>query len=343
MKITVIIPHYCTGKMTAFAVSKLLKHSTKHDLRIIVVDNSPHDRSIEFLTKTSLHDHVHVVTRNPDMMQSHGIALNQAIPYVDTEYFITAESDSFPERDDWLDMYGRLISDGVDLAGSELRLSGGRYIHPAGALYRKSNWLEAQTCCMELSQRYHYVSNAVGSEDFKYHLMVRTHVWKDLIQSPEKFGLSLTGSPSDLESRRVQYLPVCAPFHDGRGFLDERLQTYGQRTIESDSPFISSYACSPETVRRVGYEPGQWFCYWHASRGKKLFRVPTEVKWLPGRVDQQQEYTLMENGFRHLWGVTAYRDVTDAHLQDIATSKRNTVEALFESIDRKDVREFTVR
>lgn len=339
MNISVVIPHYKTGKMTAYAVSKFLKHSQRHDLQIVVVDNSAPDRSIEYLTRTSLRDRVRVLTPTAPM-QSHGIALNHAVPYLKTEYFLTAETDSFPERDDWLDIYESLIADGYDTAGSLLTLSGGQYIHPAGALYRVANWIEAARFCANLP--YIYIPNAVAGEDFKYHLMVHDGHYGRLLAGPGAYGLALTATGAQIEQQRLTYLPICAPFHDGRGFLQEQLATYGRRTIESDAPHILlPQPDAPVTVRRIGYEPGQWFCYWHAATGKRLATIPTETKWLPGRVNQQQEYTLMENGFRHLWGITAYSTVQDPHLADITSHKAQTVESLFDSIEIEDVRRFS--
>lgn len=46
-----------------------------------------------------------------------------------------------------------------------------------------------------------------------------------------------------------------------------------------------------------------------AAMGKKVFNVPTETKWIDGKEGHQQEYTLMKNGFKHIWGVSAYKDV----------------------------------
>lgn len=339
MKITVVIPHYKTGKMTAYAVSKFLRHSRNHDLQIIVVDNSAPDRSIEYLTHTSLRDKVRVLTPEASM-QSHGIALNYAVPFLKTEYFLTAETDSFPERDDWLDIYESLIKDGYDTAGSLLTLSGGQYIHPAGAMYRVSNWLEADCFCARLP--YRYLPNAVAGEDFKYHLMVEKEHYESLLAGPEVYGLALTGDRFQIELQRLAYMPICAPFHDGRGFLQEQLTTYGRRTVESDAPHILlPQPSAPITVRRIGYEPGQWFCYWHEAMHKRMRMIPTETKWLPGRVNQQQEYTLMENGFRHLWGITAYSTVQDPSLADITSHKAQTVESLFDSIEIEDVRRFS--
>ena len=38
MKITALIPHYKTGKMTAYSIAKLLEHKGEHDLKIVVID-----------------------------------------------------------------------------------------------------------------------------------------------------------------------------------------------------------------------------------------------------------------------------------------------------------------
>ena len=79
-------------------------------------------------------------------------------------------------------------------------------------------------------------------------------------------------------------------------------------------------------------EPGQWLCYWMLANGYKVYDIPTETVWLPGRENQQQQYTKMQNGFTHLWAITAYNDVADESLKDIIDFKKNQLEELYNSI-----------
>ena len=85
-------------------------------------------------------------------------------------------------------------------------------------------------------------------------------------------------------------------------------------------------------INRVGYEPSQWISYWHLAMGKKTFAIPTEIKWLPNRGGQQQEYTLMENGFIHRWGISAYHDGGNEDTQDIAKVKTSLPDILYDTL-----------
>src|SRR5690349_2880551 len=138
MNFTILVPHYKTGKMTAVCVHKLLE-STGHKIKIIVINNSGED--IEELHRFG--KKIKILAYPQDKLQSHGIAFDFAMPYVKDEYFITVESDSFPTKPDWLDYYAALVDRGYDAAGSLLKLSGGEYMHPCGAMYRKSAYEEA--------------------------------------------------------------------------------------------------------------------------------------------------------------------------------------------------------
>ncbi len=81
---------------------------------------------------------------------------------------------------------------------------------------------------------------------------------------------------------------------------------------------------------RVMYEPGQWFAYWHVATGKKIKEVPTEIRWLPNRENQNQEFTLMENGFKHLWGITSYTECPNGDdMREVVNFKKHQLAELF--------------
>jgi hypothetical protein len=92
------------------------------------------------------------------------------------------------------------------------------------------------------------------------------------------------------------------------GGRQEHINTYGGRNIDSDSPFAILTPKSQKLIFRIGYEPGQYLSYWMNAMKKKVFYIPTEVVWVPGKEDENQEYTLMESGIKHLWGISSYRD-----------------------------------
>lgn len=322
MVITILIPHFKTVDMTTYTVNQLVKFKGKHKQKIIVIDNSGDCPSFGTNAK---------VLRYPqDRMQSHGIAFDFAMPHVTTEYFITIESDSFPTRD-WLDYYENLINEGYDAAGSIMKLSGGIYMHPAGAMYKTSDWLEAS----QVKYPYTYFPNVStkGEPVFAYHLMVHNSFAERFAADPEFQGIELHHgykyfTTEQRLKRATDYEPSTGVFHNGMGMAEEWLSTYGKRTAESDASQIG-----PEDkggiIHRVGYEPGQWFHYYMVSQGKRIFEIPTEVKWMQGRENQQQEYTLMENGFKHLWGVTAYHDCESPELMDVINFKRKQAQELF--------------
>ncbi len=299
MNFTILLPTFKTGKMTAYAVSQFLKYRGRHSVNIIIIDNGGGE-GMEAIPK---HEAVSVITYPAGLLQSHGIAFDYALTHKFdeiSEHFITVESDSFPTREDWLDIYEQ----DYDLIGSRMTLSGGTYIHPAGTMYRKSNWREAK--------------DFINSIDRFY------------CESKEKSYYTFSsGSRSGYEDEIKRYLPAASSvFHTGIGFSDDHLQTYGRRSPESEQKHILPPIEQRESYRRIAMEPGQWFCYWHFATGKKILEIPAETVWLPNRTNQQQEYSLMQNGFKHLWGISAYRDCESPELRDIIDFKRKQLEAL---------------
>jgi hypothetical protein len=307
MRFSIIIPHYKTGKMTAYTISQIQKLKGKHEVDIVIVDNS-NGEGIEYI---KAEPNVIIVNYPTNLMQSHGIAFDYALQNIPniSEYFITLESDSFPTQDNWLDYYVDLATEGYDMAGSRLRLSGGEYLHPAGAMYKKSNWCEAMDLVIKYNKIYSYNANSLIQPEFAYHLMNYSH-------------LQSTNYKAIAES----------VFHQGQGFKDEYLATYGQRTIESEKYSILIPENWNTQYQRIGYEPGQWFSYWHYAMGKKVKQIDTEIEWMPNRVNQQQEYTLTSNGVKHLWGVSAYHNASIEELSDIVKRKNEVVNELYNTI-----------
>lgn len=329
MKISILIPHWKTAKMTAFTVSKILQHSAGHDLDIIIIDNNAGDRTIEYLNPFL--KHLTIVEYPNGMLQSQGVAMDYVCRYLKTEYFICLESDCYPEDDGWLDYYEKLIKAGNDCAGSLLRLSGGSYIHPAGALYKKSVWLECKDYCDGIE--YTYFPSMSMREGHACHLMVHNNVFDRLLENPDDFiELSSSYKPyskSKAEDMAIKYLPATGPFHGGWGGRQESVKTYGQRTIDSETPFIIVNEKTKKIVNRLSYEPGQMFCYWMNAMGKKIFYIPTDVKWIDGKEGQQQEYTLNEAGVRHIWAVSAYHNYTPKGEEAVAKMKQTIPDLLY--------------
>lgn len=331
MKFSILIPHYRTPKITAYSVYQFLQNKGKHEVDIIVINNSYPDNSIDSLKVFG--DKIKIVNHISDKISSHGVALDSVVPMIDTEYFITAESDSFPTNPEWLDYYERLINEGYDAAGSLLLLSGGYYLHPAGAMYRKSVWQQCKNYCDKIE--YSYFPNMAKKEGFDCHLMVHNRILESFVGSPEKFiELAENYKPYSIEKayeRREYYSSVVCPFHNGMGNLQESVKTYGDRSIQKDTA-ASLMDGKEDFIYRIGYEPGQYFCYWMLAVGKKIFGIPTHTFWMPNRVNQQQERTINQCGFTHIWGGSAWKNCDKPDVQDIVKRKEFVENELWGSL-----------
>lgn len=331
MKISILIPHFKTGKMTAYTIAQLLKYKGDHEVEILVIDNNAGDGSVQYL-KPFAKD-IKYQAYPKDMLQSHGIAFDFILPYVKNDYFITIESDSFPTTEGWLDYYENLINNGYDAGGSLLQLSGGEYLHPCGAFYSKKVWQEAKDYCN--SVEYAYFPNMALREGFACHLMVHKSIVEKVMDAPydyvEPAGDYGKMSRKDIVLRMMHYSPVVAPFHNGMGGNNESIKTYGQRNATSEVPTII-LSNKQKLLARIGYEPGQFLYYFMLAKGKKIFHIPTEVNWISGKENQQQEYTLMENGFKHLWGISSYHGHTPEGEEAVAELKQRIPSELYSTL-----------
>lgn len=333
MKISILIPHYKVGKITAYSISKILEHKGSHEVNVIVIDNNPGDGSSDYFKPFK--DSIVYIPYPKDKLQSHGIAFNYALDngYVDTDYFITLENDSFPTIDGYLDYYEKIINAGMDAAGSILELSGGCYMHPCGALYKTSVYFEAKKYYESLE--YLYFPNMIHSENFDCHAMIHKSIADSVLENPEDFfDLSKSYYPYSKESaleRMEYYKPTNGVFHNGMGMIQESVLSYGKRTFELDVPSIILNN-KQKIIKRVGYEPGQSFSYWMDAVGKKYHNIPTEIKWMPNRIGQQQEYTLNEAGIKHLWAISSYVERGSENVEDIYEAKRRLPDELYETL-----------
>lgn len=331
MKFSIILCHYKTGKMTAYTVAQILKYKGNHDIEILICDNNAGDGSIKYLDPFK--EHIRIVDYPKEKLQSHGIGYDVLFEDASNELVIALESDSYPTMNGWLDYYARLANDGYDAATSLLQLSGGQYGHPAGALYRRSVWLQAWKYCK--SVEYLYFPNIAMKDGFASHLMVHTSLMGDFINKPYDYIELADGykpyTPELARQKWGYYYPVVGPMHNGMGRLQESVRTYGGRNPETEVPNIL-LDNRAKMIYRVGYEPGQWFYYWMLANNYKVFHIPTETKWLPGKEAQQQEYTLTENGVKHLWGISAYHDHTPEAEKETALLKQSIPYQLYDTL-----------
>jgi len=331
MKFDILIPHFKQGKVTTYTISQLLKNKGKHEIEIYVINNNSGDSSEKYFAPFEGQIKYHEYPK--DIIQSHGVSFDWILPKTKNEWFITIESDGFPTNDTWLDYYENLINDGHDGAISLLKLSGGIYGHPCGGLYNKKVWQEAKRYCNEV--QYAYFPNMSVSGGFDCHLMIHKDIVEKVLAEPYDYIELAEGykglTRQQMVARIMYYSPVVGPFHNGMGRLNETLRTYGHRTPETEIPNVL-LTDKPKLINRVGYEPGQWLYYYQMATGKKIFHVPTETKWLPNRENQQQEYTQMENGFKHIWAGSSYLDMKDGDFHDVYEFKNNLIESLYNSL-----------
>lgn len=339
MKFSILIPHY-QSRISAYAISQLLKNSGKHEVDIIVIDNNHGDGTSAYIEPFM--DDIDFVIYPKDRIQSHGAAFDYVLEngFVTNEHFITIESDSFPTNPNWLDKYEKLIEEGYDCAGSLLKLSGGTYIHPCGTFYKKSIWQEAKEYSDNIN--YDYFPNMAEKEGFDCHLMIRKDKTIEVAKAPEDW-IELAKSYKGLKfeevlAKAVYYKPVTGVFHQGMGKMQESIKTFGNRDTITGAEDALIETKTP-LVYRIGYEPGQYFCYWQLAMKKKIALIPTEIKWMRNRGGQQQEYTMTENGFKHLWAGSAYLGMKDTDTHDIYEFKKQQIDNLYNSLpDNQKIR-----
>jgi len=318
--------------MTSFVVCQFLKYKGNHEVDIIVIDNSFPDTSINELLPIRFKLKQVIPNFYEDKVSSHGVALDWGIEATDNEWVICAESDSFPTEDGYLNYYENLVNMGVDAAGSLLRLSGGEYLHPCGALYRKSVWQEAKAYVDTIP--YNYYPNFMMRDNFPVHTMIHKSLVEEVENNPQDW-VELSSEYKDrtketMREKLAYYSPVgCGVFHNGMGGRQESLRTYGQRTAETDAPSIILNDKNQKIIGRLGFEPGQFLHYYMVNQEKKIFHIPTETKWMPGKENQQQEYTINEAGIKHLWAGTSYLGMKDTSQNDIYEFKKNQIEDLY--------------
>jgi uncharacterized protein YwgA len=85
-------------------------------------------------------------------------------------------------------------------------------------------------------------------------------------------------------------------------------------------------------IFRVGLEPMQYLYYYSVRMRKKIFEIPTEIKWMEGRENQQQEYSLTESGIKHLWAISSYTERGSKDVEDVYELKRSLPEKLYATL-----------
>lgn len=332
MTISVLIPHF-RSKIISYSIWKILQHKGNHDVEIVVVDNSFPDKSIEYVKIFG--DAVRIIKPDTTRESSHGTAFNMAIPTIANDFFLCLESDAFPVKDGFLDYYERLINEGYDMAAPLLKLSGGTFFHPTGSLYSKKIWQEAQAYIDNIS--YTYFSNMMMIHgEFDYHLMIRNDWLEKVLDSPDDFFDLANGykgkTKEEIKQKGEYYSSIGkGVMHNGIGSNQENIHTYGKRNVYDEAQY-AILDNRQVLIRRVGEEPGQYFSAWAVANGKKIYSIPEQTKWLPGKENQQQQYTILESGIVHAWAGSAYLSMKDTAAHDVYEYKQKQIDDLYDSL-----------
>lgn len=91
--------------------------------KIVVVDNASTDGSREYLAQRE-----GIRALLLPLNVGHGVALDLAVPGVDTEYLAVLDIDAFPVAPDWLEQSIAALENGAQLAGAHLHRN---FIHPS--------------------------------------------------------------------------------------------------------------------------------------------------------------------------------------------------------------------
>ena len=116
-EITILIPHYKTLGLTKLCLYKLKKHTDLERAEVVVIDNGSNDDSTEYLKSL---DWIQFIERKDTSKESgaeaHAKALDLGMEQVDTPFVLSIHTDTFFQRNDWLDF---LLSkfDSPDIGG----------------------------------------------------------------------------------------------------------------------------------------------------------------------------------------------------------------------------------
>lgn len=310
MKVAIIIPHYKTARLTAGCIHAFKQYGWPVEHEIVLCDNSPGHWSIKAISETPLGEGIKIVPGDPDF-PSHGQGYWAAYNATDADWIFCAESDSFPIRCGWADEYIKASAD-YDLIGPDMPMAAGRYIHPAGALYRRTliesarDWQKAQRSifCNDMAIM-------LGLSHSGYHAVVMPE-FLERHDLPEE------------RRKQIEMWHHAGPWQEMRSYDDDFFSTYGDRVR------ITNWEPQPgrEHWLRIGYEPGQWLSYFASANGFRCLKAPLHIEWMPNMTGQQAAYSDVFSSFRHLWAGTS-ATVVDGLSDTVKQFKRQQVEGCY--------------
>lgn len=313
MKVSVLIPHYRTAKLTAACIWHYKKYPIPVEHELIICDNSPDHWSIKAITETELGAGVAVVPGRKGFY-SHAEGYHQAYQVATGRWVFTSESDSWPVKDGWFEPYLD-ASYAYDFIGPEMPMGSGLFVHPAGALVNYKV-IEAALNWQYNNKQWVFVPSgavALGTSNKPYHVVCN-----------EAFlaGKSL---PHDLIEQIALWNPV-GVWQEQRSFNEDSFDTYNKRTDANFTP-------DREWYNRIAWEPGQHLHYLSKHLGFKILKISTEINWMPGRDGKQAEYSTVFGGFKHLWAGTV---ASVAQLDEpVMALKRRQIEDAYAKLPEK--------
>lgn len=117
-KISILIPHYKTLKMTQLCLALIKKNTDLKQAEVIVIDNGSNDDSSAYLQTL---DWITLITREKiegePGARAHCNALDLALKQVNTLYFVSIHTDTFMISPHWLDFLLKHIEQDENIAG----------------------------------------------------------------------------------------------------------------------------------------------------------------------------------------------------------------------------------
>lgn len=315
-KIAILIPHYKSWKWLPIAVNSFKQYPFSIEHEIIVCDGSPGHPSIRAITETSLGEGVKVVSGDPEL-PSHGqglsLAWEQASPGCDWAF--TTETDAVALRHGWGEPYIK-ASVGSDLIGPHMALAGGKFVHPAGAMYSR-RLIDAMKDWQKKHADWVFVPSAaitLGLSDRAYHVVCHKNYLDGKNLSADKL-------------KEIEVWSRSGPWQNMIAFDNDSFDDYWLR-----SQITNWEPTGAQAYLRIGYEPGQNLSGFAHANGFNCVHTPCHIEWMPGRENQQAAYSDIYNGaFRHIWAGTS-ATVVEGLADEVKTFKTKQMNDYWQTV-----------
>jgi molybdopterin-guanine dinucleotide biosynthesis protein A len=175
-KITVIIVHYKTLKLTKAAFNSLRKFYPS--IKIVIVNNGDDAESESFLADAAKLDG-NLIVLSPDKNLHHGPGMDFAISKISTDWFLTFDSDSKLLKENLLEDMISLLNSDTYAVGEFIKMNelgffakegekSFNYVHPKCALFDRQKYLTLPPFIKHGSP---CISNEIAAKDAGYELI----------------------------------------------------------------------------------------------------------------------------------------------------------------------------